>query len=177
METCWKCGNRMELIKDKTYHYTESGLNNVYLTGIIQYKCGSCGESGVEIPQIKALHSLIARDIVCQKGLMAGDEVRFLRKGMRMKSKDIADALSLDPSTYSRWENGKQDVNPCHDKQMRLLYILNATEEAGRLIHKNIRAMMHSMATMPHVSRKIRLTPSEWLMRSETDPVFCEEAI
>lgn len=177
MENCWNCGKKIKTIKDKPYHYTASGLNNVYLHGIVQYKCSNCGESGVEIPQIKALHRLIAKDIVCKKELMSGDEVRFLRKGLRMKSKDIADALSMDPSTYSRWENGKQEIAACHDKQMRLLYILNAAEEEGRLIHKNIREMIHHMATMPHSMRRINLTPSEWMMQSKKEPIFCEDKV
>ena len=37
MQTCWKCGNKLQVIKDRPYHYVECGLNNVYLYGSTQY--------------------------------------------------------------------------------------------------------------------------------------------
>ncbi len=32
------------VIKNQPYHYKKSGLDNVFLHGIIQYKCNHCGE-------------------------------------------------------------------------------------------------------------------------------------
>ena len=60
MKTCWECGAELQVIKDKPYHYIESGLDNVNLYGIIQYKCGNCGEGGPEIPKSEELHLVIA---------------------------------------------------------------------------------------------------------------------
>ena len=79
MEKCWKCGNDLSVIKDQPYQYKESGLDFVYLIGILQYKC-VCGETFVEIPRINELHLLIGKNIVCKKELLTGAEVKFLRK-------------------------------------------------------------------------------------------------
>ena len=49
MKKCWVCEKDLEVIKDKPYHYKESGSDNVYLHGIIQYKCSGCGEEAPEI--------------------------------------------------------------------------------------------------------------------------------
>jgi len=177
MDRCWKCGQEMALIKDKPYHYTESGLNNVYLLGVIQYKCGNCGESGVEIPRINALHRLISRDMVCKKEKLSGDEVRFLRKQIRIKGKEMAELLAMKPETYSRWENGKQEVAPYHDRQLRLIYILNASEEEGRIIHHDIRKLLSRMAVAPPNQKTIEITPAEWIMERTEGAEINEECM
>lgn len=167
MEKCWNCEGTLEVIRDQPYHYTESGLDNIYLHGLLQYRCTECGEMGAEIPMIKALHRLIAKEIVCKREFLAGDDVRFLRKELSMKSKEMADALAIEPETYSRWENGKQSVASCHDRQLRLIYILNASEEEGKILHRNIRKMISNMAVLPALSKKIDITPAEWMMTTD----------
>jgi transcriptional regulator with XRE-family HTH domain len=173
MEKCWNCGGELSVIKDQPYRYLESGLDNVYIHGLVQYRCPSCDQPAAEIPKVKALHRLIARDIVCMREALSGDEVRFLRKELGMKGKEVADALAIEPETYSRWENGKQTVAPCHDRQLRLIYILNESEEEGRIIHRNIRKMISNMATLPSAHRKIDIAPAEWMME-ENGPEYCD---
>ena len=176
MEKCLKCEGKMEIIRDEIYHYTESGLDNVYLHGIVQYRCESCGEMAAEIPKIKALHRVIARDIICKREALSGDEVRFLRKEIAMKSKDMAETLAILPETYSRWENGKQSVGPSYDRQLRLIYILNASEEDGKVIHKNIRKMLSKMAVLPQSSTKIDIAPQEWMLDAN-EPAFSDACL
>ena len=61
MGRCSKCNNILEIIKDIPYHYEESGLDYVWLIGMLQYKCGKCGDIYVEIPRINELHLLIGK--------------------------------------------------------------------------------------------------------------------
>lgn len=167
MEKCWNCAGTLEVIRDQPYRYLESGLDNIYLHGVMQYRCPDCGERAVDIPMIKALHRLIAKDIICKREFLTGGEVRFLRKELPMKSKEMADALAIEPETYSRWENGKQAVAAYHDRQLRLIYILNASEEEGKILHCNIRKMIGNMAVLPAMSKKIDLTPPEWMLMAD----------
>ncbi|PXF52160.1 MAG: hypothetical protein C4B57_11380, partial [Deltaproteobacteria bacterium] len=46
-KTCFQCGGELQVNKNKPYHYTESGLDNVVLFGINQYKCKACSETFV----------------------------------------------------------------------------------------------------------------------------------
>jgi putative zinc finger/helix-turn-helix YgiT family protein len=177
MEKCYQCGGAMEVIKNQAYHYTESGLDYVWLIGLLQYKCRKCGERSVEIPKINELHLLIGKNIVCRKSLLAGQEVRFLRKEIGMKSKDMAAALSMEPETYSRWENGKQTLDACHDKNLRLLYVMNASENTGKVLFHDALSVLQDVAAhkAPKKSKKVEFTPVEWLNRS-AEPIFGREA-
>lgn len=172
MDKCWKCRNDMEIIRNEPYHYTECGLENVYLFGIVQYRCPECGEETVSIPNIKGLHLVIARALVCKEEMLSGDEVKFLRKELKLRSKNMAEALSMEPETYSRWENAKQKVSSNYDKELRLMYILNASEENGRVLHRDIRAMLLAMAIRPlSEPKKIELSAADWLVPMEP-PIF-----
>jgi len=176
MERCYGCDNVLDVIKDKPYNYKESGLDYVLLIGVLQYKCKGCGEHYVEIPRINELHLLIGKNIVCKKELLTGQEVRFLRKEISMKSKDMASALSMNPETYSRWENGKQEVASCHDKSLRMIYVLNASERTGKVLSLDSSLLLNGIAIKkaPKKNKKIKLTPAEWLNRLD-EPIFGRE--
>jgi putative zinc finger/helix-turn-helix YgiT family protein len=176
MDSCWKCGHDVALIKSEPYHYTDSGLDNVFLYGIVQSRCPKCREETVSIPSIRGLHRTIAKHLVCKQELLTGEEVRFLRKELKLKGKDMAGALSMQPATYSRWENSKQAVSSTCDKELRLIYMLNVSEEEGRVLHRNIRGMMTTMAVLPvSKSKRIELSASDWLVPIEP-PIFGIEA-
>ena len=171
-DTCWKCGHEMTLIKSEPYHYRESGLDNVFLYGIAQSRCKKCGGEIVTIPNIKGLHLAIGRNLVCKEEMLTGAEARFLRKELKLNSKDMAAALSMKPVTYLRWENEKQSVSPTCDKQLRLVYILNVTEEEGRVLHKSILGMMTAMAIRPFSEpNRIEISAADWLVPI-TPPIF-----
>ena len=186
MEFCWVCGGKLEIIRDRSYHYRECGLDNVYLYGIIQYRCPECGEEAPEIPELKGLHLLIAKELVCKGELMEGTEIRFLRKELRLKSKEMAELLSVTPETYSRWENSREIISEGSDSQLRYLYILNAEDKTGKILHEGIR-FARSLASKK-LARKIRnggktegkkpvkidISISEWVM-PHTGPIFTEE--
>jgi putative zinc finger/helix-turn-helix YgiT family protein len=117
---CHECNS--EMIESRvTYHYIESGLDNVYLEGIYTYTCG-CGESFPTIPNIVELQKVIGRAIINKQGSLNGNEVRFLRKNMGLMAKDLTGYLGVDKSTVSRWENGKKPLSKSNDKFIRLLY-------------------------------------------------------
>lgn len=59
---CAACGGAVKTVvstKDAPYHYTESGLDNVYLVGIQVRQCSGCGEAPV-LRDLPALHRVIA---------------------------------------------------------------------------------------------------------------------
>ncbi len=118
---CHTC--KSEMICDKTvFHYRESGLEYVYLEGVDVYRCTGCDEEIINIPNIPDLHNFIGVSIIKKDSPLTGAEIRFLRKNAGMSALLMAEYMGVDNATISRWENGKQDVTPSHDRLVRLIY-------------------------------------------------------
>ncbi len=112
---------------ENPYHFGDSGLTNVYLVGIKYYRC-ECGEVVAEIPAIRQLLTLIARDLVEKSDALAPEEIRFLRKRLGKKQTDFAKEIGLRPETLSRVENGETRVNERVDKIVRLYYAFRSQD-------------------------------------------------
>ncbi|MCX5830543.1 MAG: helix-turn-helix domain-containing protein [Deltaproteobacteria bacterium] len=177
MKKCWVCEKDLEVIKDQPYQYKESGLDNVYLHGIIQYKCHNCGEEAPEIPNLKELHLLIGKSIICNNEYLSSQEIIYLRKELGLKGKEMAELLSVTPQEYSKWENSKDIISSGCDKHLRLLYILNADFETGKVLHSGLRFMKQmsfaKKAIYRSVDKRIALSVSEWIKPEA--PLFRED--
>lgn len=177
MKICWKCGAELQIIKDKPYRYKESGLDNVDLYGIIQYKCKDCGEGGPEIPKIEELHLVIGRLLVCKEHSLNAQEIKFLRKELGLKSKEMAELLSVSPQEYSKWENSKDIISTVFDTKLRLIYVLNADYQFGKVLHDGLRFMKQIVqtkkASSKYVEKKMEISLSEWMKPIE--PLFFTE--
>ncbi len=76
------------------YHYTESGLENVYLRdGYTALEIED--EEAVSIHDIDGLHKAIGQDIINKSPALTGDEIRFLRKEMNLTQNSFAAILSV----------------------------------------------------------------------------------
>ena len=117
---CPICKSEMES-KLESYHYVESGLDNVQLDGIDVFRC-TCGEEVISIPAMPELHSLIAFELIKKKSLLNSREIRFLRKNMGLTGKVLAKYIGVDNATLSRWENNAQTIDKSHDRLLRLIY-------------------------------------------------------
>jgi putative transcriptional regulator len=105
------------------YHYTESGLPNVWLDGVDIFEC-ECGEKFAFIPCLEELHKLIGNILIRKEDQLSGVEIRFLRKHMMMKSKDFAKEIGVQPVTVTRWENGDSEPPESTDRLIRLIYAI-----------------------------------------------------
>jgi putative zinc finger/helix-turn-helix YgiT family protein len=166
MELCHACGEKLTVVKDKPYHYDECGLD-VMLLGITQYTCDSCGESYASIPNIQRLNRVIG-NLVCEKrkALLRPEEIKFLRKDLQLKAKELAQTLGVTPQTVSRWENGKKEIGEAHDRLLRSIYMMCASE---RKTDQSCIGFIDIFKGLPHDRKKIiqpkeiSLNPQEWL--------------
>ncbi len=114
--------------KENPYHFTSSGLSNVFLIGVKYYRCPECGEVAAEIPAIKQLLMLIARGLVEKPESLAPEEIRFLRKRIRKRQAEFAKQVGVRPETLSRLETGETRTNERTDKLIRLAYALQSDD-------------------------------------------------
>ena len=110
------------------FRFVDSGLSDVYLVGIRYFVC-ECGKVMAEIPAIRQLLSLIARDLVEKPKALAPEEIRFLRKRLGKKQTDFANEIGVRPETLSRFETGETRTNERTDKLIRLYYALVSRDQ------------------------------------------------
>lgn len=102
------------------YHYTESGLRNVWLAN--GYKIRNVGgEEAVAIHDVDQLHRVIGRSLA-RKPRLTGSELRFLRKEMGLSQNRLAELLGTSEQTVSLWER-RGRVPTGYDRLVRAFYL------------------------------------------------------
>lgn len=117
---------------DPAYHYTECGLNNIYLLNGYKFIDTPRGKA-VSIKDVDGLHKAIGLFLVTAKKDLTGDEVRFLRLGMLMSQTTLAKLLGISDQAIRRWENGKVTIPKPSESLLRLLYREHVNDRDGKI--------------------------------------------
>jgi transcriptional regulator with XRE-family HTH domain len=153
---------------ENPFHFVDSGLSNVYLVGI-RYFVHPDGKIVPEIPAVKQLMQLIARDLIEREYALTGHEIRFLRKRLGQKGVDFARAIGIEPETLSRAENDHQKLNESNDKLIRLYYVLASDDANLAELYKQLRSMMEEWHQTQYTDRKpvvAAVTNDEWQLQA-----------
>lgn len=101
------------------YHYTECGLDNVWLSNGYKAKTTSYGQA-VAIEDADGLHVVLAANLIEKKGRLTGKEFRFLRLLMCLSQEGLAQMLGVQEQSISLWERtGK--VPKAQDTLLRMI--------------------------------------------------------
>ncbi len=104
------------------YHFTESGLDNVFLLDGFTIKKTAHG-SGVAFDNLELLLETIAQAVVSSPMTLRGQEVRFLRTRLDMSQSGLAKLLGVSRASVARWEGApKTHIEGTADTAMRLLF-------------------------------------------------------
>lgn len=110
------------MISDAPYHYTECGLDYVYLAdGYTVYETGY--GSAVEVHNAAELDRKIALEVVRRQGPLTGQEVRFLRGLMDFTQQELGVFLGKDAQTVARWEKAQTALPRIEDIALRQIYM------------------------------------------------------
>jgi putative zinc finger/helix-turn-helix YgiT family protein len=154
---CRECGGNAKIVH-KDYHFTESGLNNVFLKGIEVAKCLKCQSESPRIPNHDDLMRTIAVALIDKPSELAGDEVRFLRKYLGEGSSTFAQMLGIDRSHLSRVENGAMAISRQTDRLVRTLALvhepklLDKLKRLGRYEHR-----LHRLSAINPNTKPVRV--------------------
>ena len=102
------------------YHYTKSGLTNVWLANGYTVRKTKYGE-GISIHDADGLHRAIARALT-NKPHLTGTEVRFLRKEMGLSQRGLGELLGVTDQAVALWEK-KGRLPKTADRLLRLIYV------------------------------------------------------
>jgi len=128
-----------------THHYTDSGLDNIYLENGYTIHHTPYGE-GVSIQDTTELHKVIGRWLVSLPKPLTGAELRFLRIEMGMTQRDLAAVLNADEQAVRRWEKAREkSFQGSADRLLRALYIEYIDGEGG------IRALVDRLAELDQI--------------------------
>lgn len=102
------------------YHYTEVGLQNVWLANGYNERTTAYGKA-VSIDDADGLHLAIGREIARQSYL-TGCEFRFLRKELDLSQHRVADLLGTSEQTVALWEK-RGKIPKTADRMFRAIYL------------------------------------------------------
>lgn len=85
------------------------------------------------IPHPKDLSSVVAVLRAANPKKLCGKEIRFLRKSLARKAKDLADDIALSPEQLSRFENDKQPISEVYERLLRAIVCLGHFDTTSRL--------------------------------------------
>ncbi len=142
------------------YHYTECGLNNIFLLNGYKMIDTPRGKS-ISIHDLEGLHKAIGLFLVSEKKDFSGDEVRFLRHEMLISQSALARFLGVSEQAIRRWERGKIEIPKPSESLLRLLYREHIHDRTGK-----ISTMLKHIADLEDKKNCTRLlfkdTPKGW---------------
>jgi putative transcriptional regulator len=143
------------------YHYTESGLDNVYLENGYTIHKTLYGD-GVSIEHTDGLHRAIGRWLVDLPKPLNGAELRFLRLELELTQHRLADLVGSTEQNVRRWEKARtKPINGSADLLLRKLY----QECIGG--DGTLRAMVDRLADLDQIKAPtvcLRETETGWLV-------------
>lgn len=104
------------------YHYTECGLDDVYLLSGYEIEQTEYGEV-VSVRHADELHHTIGECLVRNKKLLCGKELRFLRREMDLTQAELAKLVGVSDQTVARWEKDQTIIGGAADAMLRVLFV------------------------------------------------------
>ena len=104
------------------HHYTECGLQNVYISGI-QKMTDDDGDEVILVSAINRLHRVIAEGIVSHAKGIDGSELKFLRSEMGYTQAELAALVHRDKQSIGRWERSETEIDSTSEAVIRKLAI------------------------------------------------------
>lgn len=120
-----------EAMKDEVLHYTDCGLDNIYLSNGFEYE-ELDGEAFLTIKNLDGLHEAIGLHIVLEKKAPNGNEFRFLRTEMGFSQADLGAKLGVSDQSIARWEKGHTDIPGTAVFAFKVLYIYSLLSSGDR---------------------------------------------
>lgn len=117
---CSNCGAPAR-VAHGTYGLKEVGLKNVVLQGVEIVKCPKCKNEDPVIPNMNGLMRALALAVIEKPYRLTGEEVRFLRKYLRLTGEEFSRLIHVDKTTLSKWENNDDRVGDQSDRLIRLV--------------------------------------------------------
>jgi len=105
----------------KPLHYTQCGLDDVYLVNGFSREETDYGLA-TSIHNVDGLHCAIGLHIVGHKKTISAKEMKFLRRQMNLTQQELGNAMEITDQTIARYEKGETPVSGPVNKLIRIIY-------------------------------------------------------
>lgn len=122
----------------QAYHYTECGLDNIYLVNGVKITKTKSGDEEIFIHDIHGLHKAIGMILVSKRGLLSGKEIKFIRSTLDLSQTTLAKILGCSYQTILLWEKNKGIISKTADHLLRAIFFSYLDVESGRAIYDKI---------------------------------------
>lgn len=143
----------------KTYHYTECGLDNIYLVNGFKITKTKSGDEEIFIHDIHGLHKAIGMILISKRGPLSGKEIKFIRSTLDLSQTTLAKILGCTYQTILLWEKEKGAISKTADHLLRAFFLAYLDVERGKEIYDKINeiADIDAETATPQLEEKIQL--------------------
>lgn len=122
----------------KTYHYTECGLDNIYLVNGFKSITTAPGDEEIFINNIHGLHKTIGRILIFKRGALSGREIKFIRSMLDLSQTTLAKILGCPYQIVLLWEKDKVIISKTADHLLKAYFLGFLDVERGKGIYDKI---------------------------------------
>lgn len=114
-----------EICRNKPFHYTQCGLDYVYLLDGVKWEKNEYGEF-YSIHEVEKLHEFIAHQIITSSRPLRGQEMLFLRKQLTFSQSCLAKMMGITRDTIAKAEAKRdENISPMMDRLLRFIYTID----------------------------------------------------
>jgi putative transcriptional regulator len=143
------------------YHYTESGLPNVYLVNGFTVETLD-GEEYTSIDDMNGLHKTIANAIIDSPKPLTHQEFRFLRIEMNVSQKTLGTRFGVTEQTIARYEKGESSIPRTTDAALRSLYMESQQKNHPVSYFLDLLADTEAKAAAQSIQLKLEEVDDHW---------------
>ena len=144
------------------YHYTECGLDNIYLVNGFKITKTADG-TGIFISNIEGLHKVICMILISKKDPLKGKEIKFIRTMLDLSQTRLAHLLGCRYQQILLWEKNKNKISTPSDRLLRItLYTFLDNNHDNGKVFKKINEIADSNAADTNRKIKLKEDKDQW---------------
>jgi len=148
---CSVCGSPAKVARG-SYPFAECGLPNVVLQGVKLIRCNKCSNEDAIIPRLNELMRVLALAVVFKPYRLRGEDVKFLRKYLKMTNDEFARLIHIDKTNLSKWENNHDKIGPQSDRLIRVMAVV-----LGEGLREELEAVIKSFPNIQGTRSNVRI--------------------
>lgn len=128
----------------------------VFLSGGVTSEVDKAtGRTMTGFVDLPGLLGAVLRSRVLHPRKLSGEDLKFIRSALRMRSHEVASVLELTPEHYSRCESGTKTLSASSEKNYRMFVFLEATWRNKHVQDKLTKDREENKSADPEEAKKV----------------------